>query len=131
MFKFLKHTADIKIRVEGNSIEDIFKESINALNSFLKPKIKKNSFVKNIEIILPKNEYQELLIDFLSEVLAKTYIEKLIFSLKNISIDNYLKTILTGREFIALKREIKAITYHQAKLEKKGNKYIAEFIVDI
>lgn len=131
MFKFLKHTADMKIYVEGNSLEEIFKESLKAINSFLGPKIKKSSSRKNIEIILPKNNSLELLIDFLSEVLAKTYIEKTIFSIKKIFLNDYFKANLEGKEFTSLKKEIKAITYHQAKLEKKNGKYIAEFIVDI
>ncbi len=131
MFKFLKHTADIKIYVEGNSLEEIFKESVEAINSFLKPKIKKNALSKNIEIILPKNKQPELLIDFLSEVLAKVYIEKLIFVVKEIFINENLWVKLEGKEFVSLKKEIKAVTYHQAKLEKKNGKYIAEFIVDI
>ncbi len=131
MFKFLRHTADAKIYVESNSIEGIFKDSLEAINKFLGPKIKKGSKIKKIEITLPQSKFPDILIDFLSEVLLKIYIEKAIFKIKEIKFNYFLKANLEGREFESLKKEIKAVTYHQAKLEKIGNKYIAEFIVDI
>lgn len=131
MFKFLKHTADAKIYVKGDSIEEIFKESLNAINNFLKPKIRKNTRVKNLIIEIPKNKLPDLLIDFLSEVLSRIYIEKMIFKIKKISFNDVLRVELEGKEFTSLTKEIKAITYHQAKLENKQGKYIAEFIVDI
>ena len=38
---------------------------------------------------------------------------------------------LEGFEFESLKKDIKGITYHQAKLEKNKNYFVFEFIIDI
>jgi SHS2 domain-containing protein len=76
-FEFLPHTADIKIRVYGKNLKEIINNSLLALKSFWKPKLTKIKIEKEIRI--ESNNEIKVLIDFLSEVLAKTYIEKAIF----------------------------------------------------
>jgi len=139
-FIFLPHTADIKIRVYGKNIEEIINNSLLALKNFWKPKLRKTKVEKKINI-KSKNE-TDLLIDFLSEVLAQTYIEKAIFlkfvlertnaDLKRTN-ENFVEILgkIIGYKFTSLSKEIKAITYHQAVLKKINKKYIFEFIIDI
>jgi SHS2 domain-containing protein len=59
----------------------------------------------------------------------------MIFEIKEIKIikneEIKLKAKLIGEEYKFLKEDIKAITYHQAKIEKENDKYIGEFIIDI
>jgi SHS2 domain-containing protein len=38
---------------------------------------------------------------------------------------------IIGYRFVSLSKEIKAITYHQANLQKINNQYIFDFIIDI
>jgi SHS2 domain-containing protein len=133
-FEFLPHTADIKIKVYGKNFDEIINNSLLALKSFLKPKLSKQKITKDIEVS-NKNE-AELLIDFLSEVLAQTYIEKAIFIKVKARIEqnqNFfkLKAKITGYKFFKIFKDIKAITYHQVKLEKTKKFLIFEFIMDI
>jgi len=131
MYRFLEHTADFKFQIEEESLEDIFRESLNAINDFINPEIDKESDIEEVVILLEKTKFPDLLIDFLSEALSLIYVKKRIFTLKEIHINEKLKAILEGKKYKSLQKEIKAITYHQAKLEKVGDKYIAEFIVDV
>jgi len=132
MYKFLEHTADFKIQVISDSIENLFKESVIALNAFLKPKLGK---ISKEDVISLKAEHLELLyIDFLSQILSKTYVEKMIFNVEEINLnleENSVKAKLKGIEYKKLKKDIKAVTYHQTRIEKKDNKYIGEFIIDV
>jgi SHS2 domain-containing protein len=73
----LPHTADIKIRVYGKNLKEIINNSLLALKSFWKPKLTKIKIEQEIRI--ESDNEIKVLIDFLSEVLAKTYIEKAIF----------------------------------------------------
>lgn len=131
MIEFLKHTADLKIRVSSSTLEGLFKKSLSAINRYLNPTIKKTGKPKEIVIEFEKKDILISLIDFLSEMLSKTYIEKRIFSVNEISFKDKIEIKLKGEEYKNLKREIKAVTYHQAKLKKERNKFIFEFIVDI
>jgi len=153
-FEFLSHTADIKIRVYGKNLKEIIDNSLLALKNFWGPKLKKTKIEKKIKIT--SNNEVNLLIDFLSEVLAQTYIKKTIFvkfeprikpNQKQINTSNNIRVDLrknlrrsmyyslfgkiVGYKFISLSKDIKAITFHQAILNKINGKYIFEFIIDI
>lgn len=130
-YEFLPHTADLKIRVYGHSFKEIIKNSLLALKDYLGTKLTKEKVEKEIKV---QNENErDLLIDFLSEVLAQIYIEKAIFIefKEEILTQTEIKGKIVGFKFKNLTKDIKAITYHQAKLEKEKNNLIFEFIVDI
>jgi SHS2 domain-containing protein len=130
-FEFLSHTADVKIRVYGKNVKEIINNSLLALKGFWKPKLTKTKVEKEIEV--ESNSEVNLLIDFLSEVLAETYIEKAIFvKFEPQELASYfLSGKIIGYKFTSLSKDIKAITYHQAIFKKINEKYIFEFIVDI
>jgi len=130
-FEFLSHTADVKIRVYGKNVKEIINNSLLALKGFWKPKLTKIKIEREIKV--ESNNEVNLLIDFLSEVLAETYIEKAIFvKFEPQEIASYfLSGKIIGYKFTSLSKDIKAITYHQAIFKKINEKYIFEFIVDI
>jgi SHS2 domain-containing protein len=130
-FEFLSHTADVKIKVYGKNLKEIINNSLLALKSFWKPKLTKTKIEKEIKI--ESNNEVNLLIDFLSEVLAETYIEKAIFiKFEPQELVSYsLSGKIIGYKFTSLSKDIKAITYHQANLQKINHQYIFEFIIDI
>jgi len=130
-FEFLSHTADFKIRIFGKNFLSLINNALLAFKSFFSPKLKKRK--KKVKIKIEGIDPLSTLIDFLSEVLAKTYIEKTIF-LKfrpEILEEKKIEGELEGFEFESLKKDIKGITYHQAKLEKNKNYFVFEFIIDI
>lgn len=133
MYEYLPHTADLKIRVIADSLEELFSNSLKAINEFLQPKLERDKIKKDIKII--SNDLISLYIDFLSEVLSLTYIEKRIFCVENLKIIQknkfVLEATLVGEKFISLVSDIKGVTYHQANITKENNKYIGEFIIDI
>ncbi len=132
-FELLSHTADIKFRIYGKNYEEILKNSLLALKSFWSPRLAKEKIEKEIEV--KGIDLIDLFISFLSEILAITYIEKAIFNkikILEFNLENkILKAKIVGYKFKSLKKDIKAITYHQAKLEKTKNGIIFEFIIDI
>jgi SHS2 domain-containing protein len=130
-FEFLSHTADVKIKVYGKNLKEIVNNSLLALKNFWKPKLTKTKIEKEIKI--ESNNEVNLLIDFLSEILAETYIEKAIFiKFEPQELVSYsLSGKIIGYEFTSLSKDIKAITYHQANLQKINHQYIFEFIIDI
>ena len=132
MYKILPHTADIKFRVIANSLGKLFYESLKAINDFLAPEIKKAEKAKGFKVKIKFNRIDFLLIDFLSKILSEVYIKKMIFTLKKIKIKNKtFEAYLIGKSYENLKKDIKAITYHQLLVKKVKNKYIAEFVIDV
>jgi SHS2 domain-containing protein len=85
--KFLSHTADVKIQIQAKSIEEIFNGGVKAIYQYLKPIILDKEKIDKIVAIEAK-DLTALFIDFLSEVLALTYIEKALFEVKKLQITN-------------------------------------------
>lgn len=129
-FEFLSHTADLKFRIYGKDLKEIINNSLLALKEFFEPELTHEKIGKEIEI--ESTDKVVLIINFLSEVLTQTYISKAIFlNFEGEIFEDKLKGKIIGYKFTKLKKDIKAITYHQAKLEKIDNLFIFEFIVDI
>ncbi|MCS7183873.1 MAG: archease [Patescibacteria group bacterium] len=132
MFQLLPHTADIKFKIISKNLKGLIKESLKAINFYLKPKIIKKTNPSKAKIILNYKNEVELLIDYLSKILIKTYVEKKLFRVSKCEIlEGKVKIELIGFKFESLTREIKAITYHQANISKDRNKIIFEFIADV
>ena len=128
-YEFLSHTADLRIRVFGKNLAEIINNSLLVLKDFLEPELTQEKIKENIEI---EGQGVDLLINFLSEVLAQIYIKKTVFEkFKGEIGEKKIKGKIFGFKFKNISKDIKAITYHQAKLEKKDKKFIFEFIIDI
>jgi SHS2 domain-containing protein len=140
-FEYLEHTADLKFRAFGESKEKLLENSAKALcNAIIDLKqIEK----KSKEIIEVKAEnFEELLFQFLKELLFQIDSKELIFSEfkvielkeKNKEKKFQLKVSCSGEKIDLdkheLKTEIKAITKHGFKVEKK-KKWITEVLVDV
>lgn len=135
-YKFLSHTADIKIRAEGENIEEAFSESALALKEIIlrhekrmiKPKVKKKISVKG-------KDNSALLYNFLEEFLYLLDAEYFILSkIEKIKINNgKLSADIIGDNTSNYKisNEVKAITYNEMKVEKKKNKCVVEFVLDV
>lgn len=127
MYKLLPHPADIKLRITAEDLFSLLQSSLEAINFYLKPKLKTTKFQK---IILKEKVDLNVisLIDFLNRILSLIYIKKKIFIIKKLDKD---RIILKALPIEKLEKEIKAITYHQAKLFKRGKNFIFEFIIDV
>jgi SHS2 domain-containing protein len=132
-FRVLPHTADTKIKIEGKTPQDLFRTALLGMNYILVGDKKSEYEDKQIyqeEIRISSNNNTSLLIDFLSEVLTKTQIKKIIFNkviFKQLTERNLI-AIIQGRQYSSLSHDIKAVTYHEADI-KKNKKGLLETVV--
>jgi SHS2 domain-containing protein len=137
-FTYLSHTADIKIRVFGETLEQIFQNSLEAITNYLSP-IKTEplkTVEKSIQII--SLDQLTLLVDFLNEVISQNQIQKAVFEkakIEKLETEKagraFLKSVLEGYKIESFQKDIKAVTYHQGKIEPTAQGYVAEFVLDI
>ncbi|MCX8158845.1 MAG: archease [Candidatus Pacearchaeota archaeon] len=136
-FEFLPHTADVKIRAYGSSLENAFKNCALALKEVIteikiKPKIQKNILIKS-------EDEQSLLYEFLEQFLylldAKDFI---ISKIKKIEIAKLKNKFLLKATIIGDKasnylftNDVKAITYNEMLIKKENKKFIIEFVIDV
>jgi len=129
------HTADIRMRVEGDSLDELFRASLEGMSDYIKKGVCNSGiFAENYKISLKTSNVTFLLIDFLSEVLTLSQIHKLIFCKVEFSeiSEGELEATLYGRREKNIEEEIKAVTYHEAKVQLNENGlYETTLIFDI
>jgi SHS2 domain-containing protein len=115
---YLPHVADVRIEVHSDTLPGLFKLSLDSMNQLLKPNHGSNSqipdLVETIELTAP--DTSSLLIDFLSEVLTMSYINKTLFYdlfFYRLT-DSHLSADVTGVRINGFEEDIKAVTYHEA-----------------
>ncbi|MBV6441119.1 MAG: Protein archease [Saprospiraceae bacterium] len=125
--RFLPHTADVRVQIEADSQEALFRGGLEAMNRVLK----KNGcgkpgvldITRKIDIRAP--DATILLVDFLSEILTATHTGKALFcrvDFFEMSLQ-YLQATVSGYTIRNFDDDIKAVTYHEAEVvrnEKTG-----------
>lgn len=145
LFELLPHTADIKLRVYGDSIEDLFKNTLVGMFQSIKPYAQNCSYENNLlvcprldrahSITITSTAYDLLLVDFLSQawylsdVHNEAYLDVIIKGLVPYSIDAVVLGVgIDGFEVV----EIKAVTYHELVVEQLDDgSWYADIIFDI
>lgn len=139
-YQFIEHTADIAVEISANSIEDLFSISCQAWrDSALE--IKYSSSTDERTISFSADSFEELLVQLLSELNFLLSTKHWVFnSIKKIEFlseekSNKLFVTILGELFNKnihhLKEEIKAVTFHQMKIKKNGDKYSTRIVFDI
>jgi len=137
-FEFLEHTADLGLRVKGKTSEDLFNNYAAVLFSLLTDYQPKE--IINKKITLQAQSLSELLIDWLNELLSMFFADDFLPKEYSIKITDdkggkILEAEIKGEEFDfesnPLKREIKAATYHEVKVEENDSEYVGEVIFDV
>ncbi len=135
--EIFEHTADIGIEIKAKSEKDIFKNAAKGLMQliFKRKKIKEKIIQK--EICLKEETKEELLHNFLNEILFLIFVKK-IYIKKIIIIKISAKKIWAKVQGYFLKnigdyiiRELKNVTYHNLEIKKEGHFLKVKIIVDI
>lgn len=142
-FVVLPHTADLKIRVCGKTLKDLFCNALIAMFQSIKPQAKKCYYKNELfacpalpqehNIHIKAENVESLLIDFLSEALYlsdvhnEAYLNSDIFNLDETSID----ARIYGVKIDGFNVEIKAVTYSDFRLIHKDDKWCVEIVFDI
>jgi len=144
-FEILPHTADLKIRVYGNSIEELFKHALIGMFQSMRPAAPECHYNENKRLVcanLPINHAIEvnspdrdaLLVDFLSYALYLSDVHNEAYL--DVTIDLLdMKRILAHVHGIKIKgfdeSEIKAVTYHDLNIVKMNGLWQTEIVFDI
>ena len=115
-YEIIDHTADIGIKAYGRSIEEAFENAAYGMFDIISDTSKVEP-VGEYLIRLESDSLEELLVDFLSELLYIFEVQHLIFGKFEVKLDGTkLEARIFGEKFNPEKHpkgiEIKAVTYH-------------------
>ena len=139
-YKLLENVAiaDIAFEAYGKTLNELFENAAFAIFE-LSADIETIDAMKKIEFELENKKLDNLLYDFLSEILFLKDSKYMVFKHVHVTIKegnkNKLKTILEGDkinpEVQHLENDIKAITMHMFEIKKEKNQWKATVVVDI
>jgi len=135
-YQIIDHTADLGIIVEGTDVKNLFIRAAQAMTDLMvEGDISKKTVMKDVS--LQGEDFPDLMVKWLGEILYLFNGEKLLvhtIEIKSIS-PITLKSTLTLSSFEPehhqVKREIKAVTYHQISVDQVNDGWQARIIFDI
>jgi len=134
VYILLEHTADLKIKVFGQDLAELFVNSALAMQEEQRIEIDSEAKEENQEEIeIKAMDKNSLFVDWLSEILFRADTNKKFY--KDIKIEEIsetsLKAKIKGTPMIGKGLDIKAVTYHDLTIEKKDDRWEAVVIFDI
>jgi SHS2 domain-containing protein len=132
--EILEHTADIGVRAVGKTIEECFEQAARGLISIIG--IERDDAGERVAIELSSGDLGALLVDWLNEIV---YLHESRDALVcGVDVAEVTGTDLRGSVALAPRGDVaveglqvKAVTYHQLKVERTSSGYVAEVYFDI
>lgn len=143
-FHIIPHTADLKIRVFGNTMADLFRNALIGMFQAIKPiapqcKVVNDRLVcptlpEKHSITLQAPDRDALLVDFLSEALylSDVYNQAFLDATFSVLTDTSLQAEVFGINIQGFDVvEIKAVTYHDLAIKHVDGQWQADIVFDI
>ncbi len=124
-YEQLEHTADALVRAHGKNLSEMFANAAYAMFDQITD-VKKVKATGEMKIVLEAETREQLLVDFLQELLFLNDTEDLVFSKFDVKTDGRkLEALVWGEKFDEKKHPkrsvVKGVTYHQLEFDdKKG-----------
>jgi len=132
-FEIVEHTADVGIRAVGATLEETFEQATLGLAEIMGLRTAQKGV--NVPISVEADDLGGLLVDWLSEVLYLHEVRDA--CLAEVKLDEVGEGRATGHVGLsplaseAAGTQVKAITYHQLKVERTTQGWTAQVFVDV
>ena len=136
MYETFEHTADLGLRIKAAELPTLFADAARGLTSVIVADLDQVQPAQAIRLRVEGAALDELLFDWLSEVLYTFESQRLLLSQFDVQLSaSGLQATARGEPLDlnrhVLEHEIKAVTYHGLKVEQTPDGWLAEVIVDI
>lgn len=121
-YLFYPHTADVRLKVTGGTRGDVFRLALEAMAELMKEnfcRTGREDFFREEKLELKSIDGTSLLVDFLSEVLTLSHINKSIYCevIFEALTETEIRASVRGKATDRFDKDIKAVTYHEAELK--------------
>ncbi len=124
-YELVDHTADVGVKAYGKTLSEAFENAAKGMFDIITDSSEiENIGQYNIELEAP--DLEQLLVDWLSELLFLNSAKNVVFGFFKVELDdkkNKLSAKVFGEKFDISKHkagaEIKAVTYHMLEVKKK------------
>lgn len=131
-YEILEHPAELRLRIYGKTLEELFSNAAEAMADILSSKFKEvqppkvnRQYLEVEPLKIESIDINSLLVDFLSEILAKSQINRAVYLVSNIDVKGQRSKVKSqaGAELIGypierFDEDIKAVTYYGVDIKK-------------
>lgn len=133
-YRFLPHTADVKIQAEGETIEEVFVNAALALKEAICGDVEVGTSLRR-RIEVSGRDMEALLCAFLEEFLYLLDAEGFVLSgvLSVRMSDGRLTAEIEGDDAnrYEFQNSVKAVTYSEMFVRQEGSHWLAQFVLDV
>lgn len=140
-YEIIEHTADVGIKANGKTLKELFENTAKGMFNIIEGEkthqINSQKTCQKIEIKKEIDDFEELLVSWLSELLYIFNKEEIlfdsfrIFELNNDSILGEARGERIDFSRNTLQTEIKAVTFHNLKIEEDISGFHCSVIFDV
>ncbi len=135
-YRLLDHTADLRVQVYGNSLRQLFQNALYTLTDLLTD-ARRVRTLRSRRVTVRGEGEDLLLVRFLRELLflfeTRRFLGRRLEFIRRG--DTILAARVWGERFDParhpLRTEVKAVTYHRLKVERRRGRWVAEVIFDV
>jgi SHS2 domain-containing protein len=136
MYEIFEHTADFGIRARADSVDELFADAARGLFSLMVTNLDQVRTVEDIAFQLDGDDREELLHDWLAELLYTFSARRIVLAKFDVKIGSSGISATAWGEPLDPSRheidvEVKAITWHALRVELTAEGWLAEVIVDV
>jgi SHS2 domain-containing protein len=133
-YEILPHTADLRIRVRGQTLEEVFRSALGGISEVMQPRAARRSLDRERPVLVTAPDIAMLLVDCLSEALTLAHIHRELYPDAWIEelVSTTIRATLRGTQVPGFARDIKAVTYHAVEVTPSdGGGHEATVVFDV
>ncbi len=138
IIEIFDHTADVGFRVRAHSLEDLFRTAAEGVFDYIVANRDAVVVQEREKVSLTAENCGDLLATWLSELIFRSETQHRLYTLFHVQIldeGRQLEAEIGGepidRHRHILDHEVKAVTRHAFNVEREGEEWVAELILDI
>ena len=133
MFELVHHTADVRLRVEAPTVEDLFRDAVRGMYAVMRGSPAAGERVQRTIAVDDSADTTALLVDFLNEVLNRAHIGRELFDSVTFTRfeERSLTAELTGTADAEFEEDVKAVTYHEAEVRFVNDRWQTMLVFDL
>ncbi len=132
------HTADVGLRIRADDRDDLFRTAAEGLFDYVVANREAVRVERTEKVALRADSTADLLLDWLNELIFRSETGHVLYTRFDVRVadDGLSLEARIGGEAIdrdrhVLDHEVKAVTHHGASLDREGDGWVAEVILDI
>lgn len=132
-FQVVEHTADWSLRIVGSDLRELFLHAAIGMSTLMFEELESIAAIEDRSLELQSFDAESLLVDWLNELAFWAETEQLLFPNIHIQeITEYkIQATLKGGRAPELHKHIKAVTYHNLEIMKRGTGLEVTVVFDV